>query len=297
VAVHRAVGYFLREAALNLARSWKISLVAVSTIAVSLFVGGALLLLTSNLEALVEEWHREAKVVVYLRPGVAPESAPGLRAELRRPPWATAVEAVSAAQARQRFESYFPSVADLVRGWGEEPLPASFEVAFDPRRAEGRAFEAWLARLRADPRVGMVDDDRDWVRQLEGVVQVVRGLGLVLVTVLLVCAIFTIASVIRLTAYLYRDEIDVMRLVGATELFIRGPFYMEGLLQGTLGGVLALGALYAGYLLLAPQAPAAWLSGALTGSFLAAGQMAVLVGLGAAAGLVGAIASLRSERV
>lgn len=297
MAVHRAVGYFFREATLNLARSWRISVVAVSTIAVSLFVGGALLLLTSNLQALVQDWHREAKVVVYLRPGVAPQSASTLLAELRRPPWATAVEAVSAAEARRRFERYFPSVADLVRGWGEEPLPASFEVAFDPRRAEGGAFEAWLARLRADPRVGMVDDDRDWVRQLEGVVQVVRALGMVLVAVLLVCAIFTIASVIRLTAYLYRDEIDVMRLVGATELFIRGPFYVEGLLQGTLGGALAVGALYGGYLLLAPQAPAAWLAGALTGSFLAAGQQAVLVALGALSGLAGAMASLRGERV
>jgi cell division transport system permease protein len=207
------------------------------------------------------------------------------------------VQAVSAVEARRRFERYFPSVADLVRGWGEEPLPASFEVSFDPQRAEGRAFEAWLQGLRSDPRVGMVDDDRDWVRQLEGVVQVVRGLGMALVAVLLVCAIFTIASVIRLTAYLYRDEIDVMRLVGATELFIRGPFYVEGLLQGALGGALAVAGLYGAYLLLAPQAGAPWLAGALTGSFLAAGQQAVLVALGALSGLAGAIASLRSEQV
>ena len=297
MAVHRAVAYFFREATLNLARSWRISLVAVSTIAVSLFVGGALLLLTSNLAALVQDWRREAKVVVYLRPGVAPGSPAGLLAELRRPPWATAVEVVTAADARKRFERYFPSVSDLVRGWGEEPLPASFEVAFDPRRAEGRAFEGWLARIRADPAVSMVDDDRDWVRQLEGVVQVIRAVGMLVVAVLLACAIFTIASVIRLTAYLYRDEIDVMRLVGATELFIRGPFYVEGLLQGTLGGLLAVGALYAGHLLLAPQPTAAWLAGALTGSFLAVGQQALLVALGAAAGLVGAMASLRGERV
>ena len=82
----------------------------------------------------------------------------------------------------------------------------------------------------------MVDDDRDWVAQLEGVLQVIGAVGLGVVAVLMVAAIFTIASVIRLTAYLYRDEIGVMRLVGATELFIRGPFYVEGLLQGLLGG-------------------------------------------------------------
>ncbi|HXT20083.1 MAG TPA: hypothetical protein VN923_04985, partial [Thermoanaerobaculia bacterium] len=85
MAVHRAFGYFFREAIVNLARSWKISLVAVSTIAVSLFIGGSLLLLIGNLQELVAQWRREAKVIVYLRPGAAPPAA--LRATLRRPPW------------------------------------------------------------------------------------------------------------------------------------------------------------------------------------------------------------------
>ena len=295
--VARAIAYFFREALSNLLRSWKISLVAVSTIAVSLFVGGALLLLTSNLQALVQEWHREAKVVVYLRPGQDPSTAGPLRAELERPPWVHGVELVTAAQARERFQSYFPSVADLMHGWGEEPLPASFEVAFDPSRAEEKAFSDWIATLRADRRVAMVDDDRDWVRQLEGVLTVTRAVGLTLVAILLVAAIFTIASVIRLTAYLYRDEIGIMRLVGATELFIRGPFYVEGLLQGLLGGALAVGGLYFAYLLLVPQMPPSWLAGALTGSFLSVQYQLLLVALGAVAGLAGAVASLRREEV
>ena len=293
--MHRAFGYFFREAIVNLARSWKISLVAVSTIAVSLFIGGSLLLLIGNLQELVAQWRREAKVIVYLRPGASPPAA--LRATLRRPPWVTAVEEVSAEQARHRFERYFPSVAELVQGWGEEPLPASFEVAFDASRVEPKAFEAWLEEVRRAPPVGMVDDDRDWVGQLENVLQVIGAVGLGLVVVLLVAAIFTIASVIRLTAYLYREEIGVMRLVGATELFIRGPFYVEGLLQGLLGGGLAVLGLYLGYLVTMPQTPRTWLAGALTGSFLSVRDQLLLVALGAAAGLAGAVASLRREEV
>jgi cell division transport system permease protein len=297
VAVHRAFVYFFREAVVNLARSWRISLVAVSTIGVSLFIGGALLLVMGNLQRLIGEWRREAKVIVYLRPGVAPAADGALLAALRRSPWVTGVEAVSAAQARERFERYFPSVADLVHGWGEEPLPASLEVAFDPARVDAAAFEAWVRALRADPRVGMVDDDRDWVQQLEGVLQVIGALGLALVSVLLLAAIFTIAGVIRLTAYLYRDEIGIMRLVGATELFIRGPFYVEGLLQGLLGGALAVSALYGTYRLLMPHTPHTWLAGALTGTFLAPRDQMLLVALGAVAGLAGAVASLRREEV
>jgi len=297
VAVHRAFGYFFREAVVNLARSWKISLVAVSTIAVSLFIGGALLLVIGNLQELVAQWRREAKVIVYLRPGVTPATAAGLRATLRRPAWVTGVEEVTAEQARHRFERYFPSVAELVQGWGEEPLPASLEVAFDASRVEPKAFEAWLGEVRRAQPVAMVDDDRDWVEELEKVLQVIGAVGLGLVLVLLIAAIFTIASVIRLTAYLYREEIGVMRLVGATELFIRGPFYVEGLLQGLLGGGLAVLGLYLGHLVVVPQAPRTWLAGALTGSFLSLQYQLLLVALGAVAGLAGAVASLRREEV
>jgi cell division transport system permease protein len=297
LAAHRAFAYFFREAVVNLARSWKISLVAVSTIGVSLFIGGALLMLLGNLQRLVGDWRREAKVIVYLRPQVVPGADAALLGAVRRPPWVTGVQPVTAAEARQRFARYFPSVAELVQGWGEEPLPASLEVAFDPGRVEQRAFDSWLASLRRSPTVAMVDDDRDWVEQLDGVLRVIGAVGLGIVAVLLLAATFTIASVIRLTAYLYRDEIGIMRLVGATELFIRGPFYVEGLLQGVLGGALAVGGLYGGYLLLVSHAPRNWLAGALTGTFLLPRDQLLLVVLGAVAGLAGAVVSLRREDV
>src|SRR5262249_29752910 len=160
--VARAVAYFFREAASNLFRSWKISLVAVSAIAVSLFIGGGLLLLLGNLQRLVADRRRGAEGSVFLRPGAGPRARDVLSVELRRPPWVTGLAVVSASEARQRFVRYFPSVADLMSGWGEEPLPASYEVSFDPQGVQRSAFDAWLRRLRAQPGVSMVDDDRDW---------------------------------------------------------------------------------------------------------------------------------------
>jgi len=289
----QALRYFLREAAVNLLRGWKVSLLAVLTIAVSLFIGGAFLLVSGNLSAAVERWRGEMRVVIYLQPDTPDADLRRLAAEAARGPGVTSVEPVTAAEARKRFQEVFPSLSDLVAGWQDEPLPPSLEIGLDPRGSGGR--EAWLAGWRKHAGVTLVDDDREWLGQLETLVAVVRTVGLALVGGLLGAAIFTIASVIRLTAYLHHEETEVMRLVGATEFFIRGPFYVEGLLQGLIGGLLASGVLYGVF-----QAVHARGQGSLWVSILAPGflnprQVAFLVLLGGAAGLFGAVASLRRE--
>lgn len=261
----------------------------------SLFIGGTFLLLTDNLTRVVQGWRSEAKIVVYLRPDLEIERQTEIERLLTTPAWSTEVRLVSAEEATSRFQEIFPSVAELLEGLRREAIPPSFEIGFDPQQAGDAGFRAWLERLRQDPGILMVDDDRDWLRQLEAVVAVLRGLGLVLGGVLLGAATFTIASVVRLTAHLYREEIAVMRLVGATELYIRGPFYVEGLLQGLAGGLVALAALYGGFLTLDPGGTTSFLGTVLVSDFLRPPHLAALLGLGSAAGLFGAVVSLRRE--
>ena len=290
----QALRYFFREAAVNLLRSWKVSLLAVLTIAVSLFIGGAFLLVSDNLSGSVERWRGEMRVLIYLKPETPDEDLRRLAAEATRQPGVRSVEAVTAAAARERFREIFPGLADLVAGWQDEPLPASLEVGLDPATG-GRARKAWLDGWRHRPEVTLVDDDREWLGQLETVVAVVRAVGLSLVGGLLGAAIFTIASVIRLTAYLHHEEISVMRLVGATEFFIRGPFYVEGFLQGLLGGLVASGSLWAVYHFLHVRSRGSLVTSVLALDFLKAQEVAFLILLGGVAGLFGAIASLRRE--
>lgn len=291
----KALRYFLHEAVVSLLRSWKVSALAVVTIAVSLFVGGSLLLITSNLSGLVETWRSEAKIVVYLAPQAETGDIAELLAETRRLDWVQRVEVVDAEVARSRFQRSFPSLGTLVEGWEEEPLPASLEIGFDARRVDASALAGWAETTRAHPAVEMIDDDRDWLAQLTALVAVGRGVGFGLGAVLLGAAIFTIASVIRLTAYLYHEEIAIMRVVGATEFFIRGPFYLEGLLQGLLGGLLAVAALYGAHAFALTRAAESMWGVLLLGDFLTLAQQAFLVALGSVAGFAGAVISLRRE--
>jgi cell division transport system permease protein len=292
----KALAYFFREAGVNLLRGWKVSLLAVLTIAVSLFFGGAFLLVSGNLAESVERWRGEMRVVIYLRAETSEADLRRLSAEASRAPGVATVEAVTPKQARERFREVFPGLSDLVAGWEDEPLPASLEIrlrtAPSPKDAETRG---WIEAWRKRPEVTMIDDDREWLGQLETAVAVVRGVGIALAGGLLGAAIFTIASVVRLTAYLHHEEIGIMRLVGATEFYIRGPFYAEGLLQGLIGGGLATGTLWAAYQFLAARGGDSLVASILGAGFLPVHQVALLILLGAVAGLAGAIVSLRRE--
>ena len=288
-------GYFLEEAFVSLWRSWKVSLLAIATIAMSIIIGGTFLLLSGNLGRLVESWRQEARIIVYLSSEAIAEDIERIRPMIEAPAWVEEIEEVSGAEAAARFRETFPSVQDLLKSWEEEPLPTSFEFGFDPSRVEDAEFGRWLENLRADPAVIMVDDDRDWLRQLEAFVAILRSLGLVVGAALLGAAVVTIGSVIRLTAFLYRDEIAVMRLVGATELYIRGPFFFEGLIQGFLGGVVAILGLWAGFLILNPRSSTVLLGTVLVDRFLPWGTILGLVALATLAGCIGAVVSLRRE--
>lgn len=290
----KALAYFVREAGVSLARSWKVSLIAVATITVSLFVGGVFLVVAGNLARVVEQARDESRVVVYFQEGAPDAAIEGVARTAKAPTWVRSATRVSAEEARRRFIDIFPSLSDLVEGEGSR-LPASLEIDADRDAAGAAAYSAWIESLRHASGVSMVDDDRDWVRQLAAMVAVVRGLGLALGGVLLGAAVFTIGSVIRLTAYLYQEEISIMRLVGATEFYIRGPFYLEGTLQGLLGGGLAAGTLAGVFWLAARRLGGSLLGGVLVAHPPGPVELLALVALGTAAGLFGAVFSLRRE--
>jgi len=298
----RALAYFFREAATGLVRSWKVSFVAVATIAVSLFVGGVFLVVGGNLSRVAERAKEDVRVVVYFDPAAEGQQAErnremeGLARQAKGKAWVLGATLVSSDEARQRFVATFPGLAELLDR-DAEALPPSVEIRVTPEADATAGYDEWIDQLHRSPGVSTVDDDREWINQLKAVVAVVRGLGLALGGILLGAAVFTIGSVIRLTTYLYEEEITIMRLVGATEFFIRGPFYAEGLIQGFLGGALAAGGLWVAF-----QVTAARMQGALLGALTLARppspeDLLLLAALGAAGGLVGGVISLRGENL
>jgi cell division transport system permease protein len=130
------------------------------------------------------------------------------------------------------------------------PLPASFEILISEGHRSPEQVHRFAGELVAQPGVDGVDYDLLWIERLTGIIELVRIVGFFIGGAMVVAAIFTIFNVVKLTVYGREDEIGIMRLVGATNAYIRGPFLVEGMLQGGLGGALALGLLYLSHKLL-----------------------------------------------
>ena len=295
--IFQALIYFLREALRNLARGWRSSLLATLSIAVSLFLVGAFLLLGHNLSRQAREWEGRARLLVYARADAPPARIDALEQSLLGAEWAQGVSRVSPPEAAAAFSRLFPQLADLLDGGpGSPTLPTSFEIELRPAASEA-AVRAAVARLERDAAVLLVDDDRQWLAELQTAAAALRLVGLALIGVLLGAALVTIGSVVRLKAYLDSDEITVLRLVGATEFYIRGPFYAEALALGALGGLFATAGLWVTGALLKQRLDEISIVAGLVRDPLPWTQAGALVCLGAVAGLGAAILSLRRERL
>jgi cell division transport system permease protein len=237
----RAVRYAFDEALASLWRGRRSGALSTATIAVALFVLGAFLIATSNLERLGREWSNSAQMSVYLADGVTDAERAVIERTLAPGDIVASVQYVSKADALARFKKTFSDLTSTIDGLGENPLPASFEVQL--QGGANAAVDILVAELRQLPGVADVRYDREWLARLVAAIDGIRLVGGVLGLLLTLAAALTVANVVRLGLYARRDELDIMELVGAPRAYVQGPFVMEGTLHGGLGAVVALVAL------------------------------------------------------
>jgi cell division transport system permease protein len=294
--IFRAIVYFVSEAATSLWRSRLVNSVSIGTIAVSLFVLGAFLTVANSLGGLVTHWTEKVQVIVYLDDGAEERVRASLENRLREDPGVSSVDYVSRDEALRRFREMFRDLSALPEDLGENPFPASLEVTLKADRQSPAEVERLAKAFGGVPGVREIQYDLLWIERLATGVRLVRGVGAFLGGILVLAGIFTISNVIRLTIYAREDELDIMRLVGATRAYVKGPFVAEGMIQGGLGGLVAAALLWAGL---------GWLSRGLASSdllgrtaFSLPASVAILLVLGGmAVGLTGSLVSLSRLKV
>ncbi len=280
--------YFVARALDALRRGPFVTLVATGTIFVAVFATGLVAAALGSAERLLAAWGGEVQISAYLAPGADLGAA---RDAVARTAPGYAAEAVTSRMALDRLAASLGDQAAVLEGVGEAALPASVEI-----RAPGIGLpeaRALARRLAALPGVESVDYGNAWLERLELFLRRARAVGIALFALLAAATAVLVANTLRLAVYARRDEIEIMKLVGATDAFVSAPFLVEGLVQGLLGAGLAVVALLGAHAALAPRLRAAVaLASRLTRADLL--PTSLLVGLLAGGAALGLLASTLS---
>jgi cell division transport system permease protein len=288
------VGYAFEEALVSLRRSGRSALVSIGTIAIAFATLGGFLLVSVNVQGVLDQWLEAAEMSVYLHGTASEADRAALETFLRAQPAVAEVEYVSSERALERFRADFPELRDVTSGVGENPFPPALEVRLRTEDGGDAAADQLSREVAGKPGVSDIRYDRRWLARLVGIVTSARLVAALAAGILMLGAAFTVAAVVRLSLYARRDELEIMQLVGAPFSYIRGPAIVEGLLLGGIGATVALIAIAILY-----SALSRWLGSDLAG-FAGLGNLRFLgitefvmmllggLGVGAAAGTVAA---------
>ncbi len=237
----------LRETMLAFRRAPLLSALSISTIAFSLFVFGLFGLVAVNIHAAIGTVAERVEVVAYLRRGTPIEAITLGMADIQSFPEVQSVEHVTEAAALALARRELPEFQSIFQDLEVNPLPASLDVRLKPAYRNAATASAVAERLKSFQFVEDVRFGNDWVEKLDRLRTIATAAGTVIGAAFALVAIIIIGNTIRMAVLNRSREIRIMRLVGATDGFIRRPFLLEGLTKGLLGGLLALALCYGTY--------------------------------------------------
>jgi cell division transport system permease protein len=237
----RRFGYFFRETAAALRRNALVTFAAISTVFISLFLLGGALLVERQVRLMTGEWASKVEVSVFLLDDASQEEVETLGRNISEIPEVEEVYFEDREAAYENYRELFKDQPALLENVGPEAMPQSYRI----KLVNPEDFPVIRAQLAGDPAIDEIKDEQALLKKLLAVTSVLRTGVIAVAAIMLVSAAGLIGNTVRMAVFARRKEIAIMKLVGATNWFIRVPFLIEGVVEGLLGGVMAILAIFA----------------------------------------------------
>ncbi len=282
-----------RRARRGMVREWRLHALSVFSLAVAFVCLGAALLVVANLRVVEERWAHAGRASIYLKDGATQDEIDALRLALSRVPGVTGVHYLSSGDARMEFGQTQLDGNAALAGLPAEAFPASIEIDVAPDLANADLTDM-VGKMKQLPAVDDVETYQSWTERLARLVRGGVAASGLLAVVVLFAVLAVVGSTMRMALQRRKTEVEVLKLVGATDGFVKKPYIIEGSLQGALGAAGALALLAVLFLVVRGR-----LDGELAAligvepTFLPWPVAAGMVALGAVLGAAAALASLR----
>jgi cell division transport system permease protein len=284
---------FFKKALQDILSNRFLNSVTIVTIGLSILIVSSFALFFINTNALLDFWRKGIRVLVYLEPQATEANRLDLRYQIQQMENVQEIHFISKETALKRLKDQMRNHASLLENLKENPLPDSFEISIIDASRDLKKVAALAEKIKSLSQVEDVEYGQHWVAKFSHIINIFRFIGYAMGGLFLFATLFIIANTIRLVLYSRKEEIEIMRLVGSNDRFIKAPFYIEGLILSALGGVVGLAALFAAYQFVLSKFHSSLSLGLLEIKFLSIEQFFLFVGGSMLVGWVGCYLSLK----
>ena len=287
------IALFIKKALEDISDNRFLNAVTVVTIGLSILIISSFSLFFINTNALLNSWKQGIRVLVYLKSTATDANRLDLRYQLQQLQPIEELTFISKETALNRLKDRMRNQSALLENLEKNPLPDAFEIRVVDASRELNQVAALAEKIKTFPHVAEVEYGQHFIARFSHIINIFKFVGYALGSLFLVAALFIIANTIRLVLYSRREEIEIMRLVGASDHFITAPFYIEGLILSAVGAMLGLMALFVAYHLILSKFQSSLTLESLEVQFLTCIQILIFIGISMLVGLMGCFLSLK----
>ncbi len=238
--VFNRISYFPRKGLQLIRQNVFVNLMAVGTVALSFLIFSVFFLIFENLNSFLHVWEKRIQIIAYLTDGLEEKAIDGIRLALVKMPQVEKVRFVSKEAAMEILKEHLGDQNQVLEGLRVDILPASFEIQLESAYQNTEAIRHVVSLLRNVDGIGDIQYGQKWIDKFSAFMDLYRFSTFLLGLLLSLAIAFIVSNAIRLSIYSRREELEIMKLVGATPGFIKIPFYIEGGLQGIIGSSASL---------------------------------------------------------
>lgn len=285
--------YYTKRAVRDFIANRFLNAVTTITIALSILIVSTFAIFFVNVNDIMDSWKEGMRIMVYLEEGIHDIQLPEIKRKILQIEEVGGVQYISRQEALENIKKEMNRQASLFENLKYNPLPDIFEVRMKPSAQTWKKVEPLAAEIEKIPNVGGVEYGQRWLGKMTGIFNLFKISGIIMCCVFFMASVFIVANTIRLQFYSRREEFEIMRLVGATDSFIKTPFYIEGAIQGFVGGILGILILFISFILLMSSVEKEMVSGFIEVRFLPFSLSAAIILLSVSSGLVGCYLSFK----
>ncbi len=283
----------LKRALQDIRQNRLLNAVTISTIALSILIVSAAFLFFLNTTDMLEAWRRGIRIMVYLESDLDKAQRHAIETRIRKLYGVQAARFIPKETALEQLRAQMQRQSAILDGLDQNPLPDAFEVQMIPTASTWEKAEDLARSLEAVAGVSDVEYGQRWVERFVTLFNLFRLTSYAMGGLFFIASVFIVGNTVRLILYSRRQEVEIMRLVGATERFILAPFYFQSMIQGALGGVCGLVALFIMFMLIQSKIQSVSVTGLVNLRFLSPGLLLTVVTASTLVGWLGCHLSLK----